>query len=75
MRRTQEQYNRDGSKALPDPYEGTFDFPDWSSWRLELRQADLMETAMLPHNEERRNQISRELAHITFELTWRLTNE
>lgn len=71
MNRTQEIYNRDGSKAPPDPYEGTYSFPDWSDWRLEQRLADVMETSQLPHNEPRRSDIARETAHLVFELTYR----
>lgn len=70
MRRTQEQYNRDGSKALPDPYEGTLDFPDWSTWRLDARLSDLLESRMVPHNLDRRAQIEREIAHVSFELMY-----
>ena len=68
MRRTHEEYNRDGSKAPPDPYEGTYDFPEWSTWRLVRRMGDLLESQQIAHREERRAQITRELSQIVFEI-------
>lgn len=46
-------------------------FSEWSEWRLEQRLSEVMDTAEITHGPERREQINRELAHLTFELSYR----
>jgi hypothetical protein len=48
-----------------------YDFTEWSDWRLNEALTDLLETRMIPHGDERRQAISRRLAHIVFELNQR----